>query len=93
MSLYKASRLDKIPNIILKKSAHLIMSRLKHIYTVILNHGFYYKGWQEFTMCILQKPGKPRQDIPKAYQPIALLCTMAKVLMALVSKELMYLAG
>jgi len=54
----------------------------------MLKNGTYYHSWQESTTCILRKPGKPNYEIPKAYCPIALLCTMAKVLTSIVSKNL-----
>lgn len=38
------------------------------------------------------KPGKLSYKVPKAYHPIALLCTMAKVLMSIVSKSLISIA-
>jgi len=44
-----------------------------------------------FMMVVLRKPGKPRYDIPKAYQPIALLNTIWKVLMAIVADQLTFI--
>jgi len=46
---------------------------------------------EEVIICVLRKPGKPRYDIPKAYHPIALLNTMAKLLMSIVVEEVSYL--
>jgi Endonuclease-reverse transcriptase len=78
LSPFKAPGPDRIPNIILQKSANLIVPYLLPIYRSIMRYGVYYKGWQESTTCILRKPGKPSYEVPKAYCPIALLCTMAK---------------
>ena len=40
---------------------------------------------------ILRKPGKPAYDTPKAYRPIALLNTVAKVLTMIVVEDLIYI--
>ena len=40
----------------------------------------------------MQKPGKPRYNIPKAYRPIALMNTMAKLLSAMVMEDLIYMS-
>ena len=39
-------------------------------------------------MVVLRKPGKPDYETPKAYHPIALLCTIAKVLTVIVAEDL-----
>jgi hypothetical protein len=59
LSLYKAPRPDGIPNIVLQNTAALIASHLLQIYCAILTHSYYFKSWQEFTTCVLRKPGKP----------------------------------
>ena len=41
-------------------------------------------------MLVLHKPGKPRYDILKAYKPIALLNTLAKVLIGIIVNQLMF---
>ena len=91
-SPYKAPGPDKIPNIMLQKSANLIVPYLLPIYRSVIGHGIYYQGWQKFITCVLWKPGKPSYKVPKAYRPIALLCTMAKVLTSIVSKDLISIA-
>jgi Reverse transcriptase (RNA-dependent DNA polymerase) len=40
---------------------------------------------------VLRKPGKPSYEVPKAHWPIAFLCTMAKVLMAIIAEDISYL--
>ena len=39
-------------------------------------------------MVVLRKPGKPDYETPKVYHPIALLCTIVKVLTAIVAEDL-----
>ena len=87
---YKALGPDGIPNIVLIKCADLLMDNLYYIYKVMAERNFYYAPWKSFTMVVLQKPGKPRYDIPKAYQPIALLNTMWKVLAGIIADQITF---
>lgn len=41
---------------------------------------------------VLRKPGKPNYTVPKAYRPIALLNTLAKLLSAITAEQLMFYA-
>jgi len=91
LSPYKASGPDGIPNIILIKCFDLLEEYLIHIIQAILGRGWYYDPWREFTTVVLRKPGKPNYQAPKAYRPIALLCTMAKLVTALVASDLSHL--
>ena len=88
MSPYKASGPDEIPNIVLQKSFNLIADYLLHIFQAVFTLRTYYEPWKHFTTIVLRKPGKPDYEIPKAYRPIALLCTMAKVLTALIAEDM-----
>ena len=87
---YKAPGPNSIPNIILIRCADLLLDRLLYIYKAILECNLQYAPWKTFTTIVLQKPGKPRYNVPKAYCPIALLNTMWKVLMAIVADQLTY---
>ena len=87
---YKAPGPDNIPNIVLSKCADILIDRLFHIYTAIINLGIYYDPWKQFTTVVLRKPGKPNYTIPKAYRPIALLNTLAKLLSAITAEQLMF---
>ena len=42
-------------------------------------------------MCA-SETGKPRYNIPKAYRPVALVNTMAKLLSSIVAEDIVYLA-
>ena len=64
---YKAPRVDGIPNVVLKKSAELIVPYLLQIFRDALSLQTYAGQWRDITTCVLQKPGKPRYDVPKAY--------------------------
>jgi hypothetical protein len=91
LSPYKASGPDGIPNIVLIKCFDLQEDYLAHIIQAILGQGWYYDLWRKFTTVVLRKPGKPNYQAPKAYRPIALLCTMAKLVTAIVASDLSHL--
>jgi ribonuclease HI len=87
---FKVPGPDGIPNVVLTKCADLIESRLWYIFTAIVDKGWYFASWKNFTTVVLRKPGKPRYDVPKAYRPIALLNTMGKVLTSIIAEQLTY---
>jgi len=88
---YKAPGPDSIPNIVLTKSADLLVDRLALIYKAILKKNLHYKPWKSFTTVVLCKPGKPHYDVPKAYRPIALLNMLWKVLAAVIADQITFL--
>ena len=85
---YKAPGPDGIPNIVLQKCYELLADYLLHLYRAILTLGEYFDPWREFTTVVLRKPDKPNYELPKAYRPIALISTLAKVLTALVADNI-----
>ncbi|KAH9979615.1 hypothetical protein BJV74DRAFT_749504, partial [Russula compacta] len=85
---YKAPGPDSIPNIVLSKCTDLLIDRLYYIYKAIMDKGLQYMPWKNFTTVVL--PCDTHYDIPKAYQPIALLCTMWKVLTAIVVDQITF---
>lgn len=89
---YKAPGPDGIPNIVLSKSADIILDRLFFIYDYMIENGALYGPWKQFTTVVLRKPGKPKYNVPKAYRPIALLNTMVKLLTAVLAEMMMYYA-
>jgi ribonuclease HI/exonuclease III len=92
LSPYKAYGPDEIPNIVLQKCADLITDYLLHIYRAVVKLGKYHASWRDFVTVVLRKPGKPNYETPKAYRPIALLSTIAKVLTAIVAEDISRLA-
>jgi hypothetical protein len=92
LSPYKASGPDGIPNVVIQKCADLILDHLYHIFQGMLERGYYYKPWRESITVVLRKPGKPDYSVPKAYRPIALLCTIAKLLTAIIADKMSWLA-
>lgn len=87
---YKVPGPDGIPNIVLTKCADVIVERLFHIFSAMLEKGLIYKPWKEFNMVVLCKPGKPSYSTPKAYRPIALLNTMWKVITAIIANHITF---
>src|SRR6266481_9276318 len=61
------------------------------IFCTMFKLGVYYGQWKEIITCVLRKPGKPRYDIPKAYRPISLLNTIAKLATSIVAEELSHI--
>jgi ribonuclease HI len=88
LSPYKAPGPDGIPNIVLQKCFEIIADHLVQIYRAILRLEEFFDPWREFTTIVLRKPDKPNYEIPKAYRPIALISTMAKVLTAIVAENI-----
>ena len=72
------------------RCADLLIGRLYLIYKAMIEHNLHYAPWKTFTTVVLRKPGKPRYDILKAYQPIVLLNTTWKVLAAVLADQLTY---
>jgi hypothetical protein len=92
LSPYKAYGPDEIANIVLQKCVDVLIDYLLFIYRAILKLGKYYDPWRNFDTVVLRKPGKPNYETPKAYRPIALVSTSAKVLMAIVAEDIGWLA-
>jgi hypothetical protein len=68
-----------------------IIPYLTKIFRAIIDLGTYYQPWRDFTTIVLRKPGKPNYKIPKAYRPIALISTTAKILTAIVAENISHL--
>ena len=57
-------------------------------FKAIIDLKSYYNPWKEFIMVVLRKPSKPNYETPKAYRPIALISTMAKLLTSIIAENL-----
>ena len=85
---HKAPGPDGVPNVVLKKSINAIATHLYFIFRAVFELETYPSEWKESIMVVLCKPGKPSYHHPKAYQPIALLNTMGKLLSSLIADNL-----
>ncbi|KIN98819.1 hypothetical protein M404DRAFT_30970 [Pisolithus tinctorius Marx 270] len=90
LSPYKAPGPDGVPNIIFQKS-HVLSSYLLHLFNTVFTLKTYYNPWRESTTVILCKPRKADYTTPKAYHPIALLNTTAKLLSAIIAENTTYI--
>ena len=88
---YKAPREDGIPNVVIKELMEVIAEYLLEIYQASFSFSTYSDCWWVWDTIVLCKPGKPRYDVPKAHQPIALMNTFGKLLSALVAEDLTHM--
>ena len=84
LSPYKALGPDGVANIVFQ-CCRVLTDYLLPLFNAVINLRTCYDPWHEFIMVILQKPSKPDYSIPKAYRPITLLNTTAKILSAIVA--------
>ena len=90
LSPYKAPGLDVVANIIFKRCPTLA-DHLLPLFNAVFTLRMYYEPWRESITVILCKPSKLDYSVPKAYRPIALLNTTAKLLSAIVTDRASYL--
>ena len=90
LNAFKAPGPDGIANIILKKCPVLI-DRLLLIFNAAIQLDTYYDPWRGSTMVIIRKPGKRDYLAPKAYRPITLLNTTAKLFSALIADRVLHI--
>jgi ribonuclease HI len=88
---HKAPGPDGIPNVVLMKCIDLLINHLYFIFRAIIELHLYPEAWKVFLTVVLRKPGKPAYDIPKAYRPIALMITLAKLFSSLLASFLIHL--
>jgi len=87
----KAPGLDEIPNLILKKCYNEIKEHLLLLAQESYETGHFPTIFKESTTLILRKPKKPDYSKPNAYRPIALECTIGKVLESIMAETISYL--
>lgn len=84
LSPYKAPGPDGVANIVFQRCP-LLSKYLLPLFNAVFTFQTYYEPWKESITAILRKPGKPDYAMPKAYRPIALLNTTAKLLSSIVA--------
>jgi len=90
LSPYKAPGPDGVANIVFQQ-CQVLIDYLLPIFNAAINLRTYYNPWRESITVILRKPGKPDYSVPKAYRPIALLNTTAKLLSTIVADRTSYI--
>jgi len=90
LSPYKAPGPDGIANIVFQRCRQL-SNYLLPLFNAAVKLCTHYDPWRESVTVILRKPGKPDYSVPKAYRPIALLNTTAKLLSSIVTDRASYI--
>jgi hypothetical protein len=62
------------------------------IFRVTFSLGIYPEQWKQSSTIVLHKPGRPDYSTLKAYRPITLLDSMAKILSSCIADDITYLA-
>lgn len=75
-----------------KKCVRTLVPFLGPIFCATFSLGIYPQEWKDSCTVIIQKQGKPDYTSPNTYRPIALLCTIAKILSPCITTELMQFA-
>lgn len=88
---FKAPGPNGIPNCVYKYCMDLLIPFLGPIYRATFTLQTYPAQWKIYTTVVLRKPQKPDYSELKAYRPIALLSTVAKILSACVAEDLSYM--
>lgn len=91
-SPYKATGPDGISNSVFTHCADNLVLYLGKLYRATFQLKYYPESWKEYTTAVLRKPGKPDYGVAKAYQLIALLNGIAKILSACVVEAVSYMA-
>ena len=78
---------DKILHILLKNLTDNSVAYLQKIYNLIWKYGVFPTRWSDSIIVPIRKRGKDRRQ-STSYRPIALTCTMCKIVDKIVSKRL-----
>ena len=89
---YKAPGPNGVCNIVFTKCANILAPHLGPVFRATFTQKHYPDQWKLSSTVVLRKPGQPDYTLTKAYRPIALLDTMAKILSSCVADEISYLA-
>lgn len=89
---YKAPGPSGVSNAVLTHCKELITPHLGPIFRATFSLKIYPAQWKTSKTIVLRKLGKPSYATAKAYRPIALLDTIAKILSSCVAEHLSYMA-
>jgi ribonuclease HI len=89
---FKGTGPDRQSNSLYIHCRELLVPHLGPYYRATFDLKFYPEAWKTSTTPVLRKPNKPDYSLPKAYRPITLLNTIAKILSSIVSEDLVHLA-
>ena len=89
---YKGTGPDRHSNSLYIQCRELLVPHLGPYYHATFELKFYPPGWKYSTTAVLRKADKPDYSPPKAYRPIMLLNTIAKILSSIVAEDLVHLS-
>jgi len=89
---YKAPGPNGISNIVFHKCATALVPFMGPIFRATFSLSIYPEQWKRSSTIVLRKPGRPDYSAPKAYRPITLLDSMAKILSSCVADDITYIA-
>ena len=84
----KASGIDNIPPIVLKKCAHVLVIPIHHLFETSINSGTIPSEWKIHKIVPVYKSGD--KTTVKNYRQISLLCIGSKVLERLIYDKIIY---
>ena len=87
---YKAPGPNGVPNVVYTKNREVLAPILADIFRASMRYAYWPTAWRASTTVVLKKPGKPDYSKPKAYRPITLKDTMAKIMTRCVAEDLAY---
>jgi Endonuclease-reverse transcriptase/Reverse transcriptase (RNA-dependent DNA polymerase) len=87
----KAPGPDEITNRVLKNTLSTIERHLQALMQVSFDLGHFPKAFKHTTTVVLRKPNKSNYTKVKAYQPVALECTLGKVMESIIAEIISYL--
>ena len=91
LSPNKAPGPDEITNRVLKNTLPVIEHHLQALMQASLNLGHFPKPFKSTITVVLRKPNKPDYTKTKAYRPVALECTLGKVMESVITEIMSYL--
>ncbi|OBR04426.1 Zinc knuckle [Colletotrichum higginsianum IMI 349063] len=83
---------DGITTEALKMGLDVLLPYLVYVFTACIKLGHFPDCFKESLTVMIRKEGKPHDDLPKSYRPIALLSSVGKILERLVADHLKDLA-
>jgi hypothetical protein len=92
LKLYKAPGPNQISNSVYTHCADILVPFLGRLFRATFHLKHYPECWKLYSTVVIRKPGKPDYSIAKAYQPIALLDTMAKILSSCIVEDFVFMA-
>ena len=77
---WKASKPGTVPNVVLIRSAELLVPLLGPLFRATDELGWYPQRWRDTYTLVIKKPGKTDYTIPGAWRPVVLSDTFARLL-------------